>query len=204
MLRLVMRGNGIVRYAVLMTMLLLILAAIGEAGGKKFSDNIARSLFSDRRAYQVGDVVTVLIMEYSMGEHEAGTETNSDSELSLSAAGSGDLSDTNMGMDGGWRNKFDGTGGTVRSGTLEGTLSARIVEITETGNLVIEGERTVTVNGEEQISKLRGVVRPEDISGQNEVYSFKIADAEISYTGDGDVNAAQKPGFFTKIFNWLF
>ncbi len=199
-----MNKNNACRRSVSAIMALLVIAVAAQAGGKKFSDNISRSLFSDRRAYQVGDVVTILIMEYSMGEHEAGTETSNENQLSLSAVGSGDLSDTNMGVNGAWGHDYDGTGGTVRSGTLEGTLSARIVEITETGNLVIEGERKITVNGEQQTSKLRGVVRPEDISGQNEVYSFRIADAEITYTGDGDVNSAQKPGFFTRIINWIF
>jgi flagellar L-ring protein precursor FlgH len=174
------------------------------AGGKKYSENISRSLFSDHRAYQVGDVVTILIVEYSMGQHEAGTETGSESEVGGSVVGSGDMSDLNMGGEAGWRNKFDGTGGTKREGSLEGTLSARIVEITESGNLVIQGERLITVNGEKQISTLRGIVRPEDISGQNTVYSYRIADAEITYTGKGDVNSAQKPGFFTRIFNWIF
>ncbi len=190
--------------SIFVTVMLLLCTSITEAGGKKFSDNISRSLFSDRRAYQIGDVVTVLIVEYSMGEHEAGTETESDNQLSLFAAGSGDLSDTNMGADARWKNKFDGIGGTKRKGILEGTLTARIVEITEAGNLVIEGERAITVNGEKQISRLRGMVRPEDISGQNTIYSHRIADAEITYTGKGDVNSAQKPGFFTKIINWIF
>ncbi|TKJ40284.1 flagellar basal body L-ring protein [candidate division LCP-89 bacterium B3_LCP] len=203
-MRLMMRTGRFVHSGLLMVMLLIAVTTIGDAGGKKFSDNIARSLFSDRRAYQVGDVVTILIMEYSMGQHEAGTETSNSNELGLSAVGSGDLSDTNMGVDGKWGHDYDGTGGTSRSAALEGTLSARIVEITETGNLVIEGERAVTVNGEKQITKLRGVVRPEDISGQNEVFSYKIADAEITYTGKGDVNSAQKPGFFTKIINMIF
>ncbi len=175
-----------------------------DAGGKKFSNNISRSLFSDHRAYQVGDVVTVLIVEYSMGEHESGTETESDNELGISAVGNGDMASTNMGMSGDWSNRFKGNGGTKRQGILEGTVSARIVEITDTGNLVIEGERVITINGEKQYSKLRGVVRPEDISGQNTVLSDRLADADIAYTGKGDVNSASKPGFFTKIFNIIF
>lgn len=184
--------------------LLLIGANLGEAGGKKFSENIARSLFSDRRAYQVGDVVTILIVEYAMGSHEAGTQTDSQNDLGLSAVGSGDMNSINSGLDAGWKNKHEGTGETTREGTLQGTLSARIVEITETGNLIIEGSRKIMVNGEEQVSTLRGVVRPEDISGQNTVYSFNIADAEISYTGKGDVNSASRPGFLTRLINWIF
>ncbi len=191
-------------YAACALTALTLSVAAGEAGGKKFSDNIARSLFSDRRAYQVGDVVTILIVEYSSGEHEAGTETNSDNQFGASATGSGDLSDINYGASAGWNNKFDGNGNTKREGSLEATISARIVEITDTGNLVIEGERVIIVNGEKQITKLRGMVRPEDISGQNTVFSYRIADAQITYTGKGDVNSAQKPGWITRIINWIF
>ncbi|MCX6639266.1 MAG: flagellar basal body L-ring protein FlgH [bacterium] len=196
--------NRTIYLAVTVAALLLLVSAVGATGGKKYSDNIARSLFSDRRAYQVGDVVTVLITEYSIGSNESGTATGSKSDLNLSAVGSGDLSSTNMGAQGAWEHNFDGTGGTQRKGSLQGTLSARITEITETGNLVIEGTRMITVNGEKQVSTLKGIVRPEDISGSNTVYSFNIADAQISYTGKGDVNAAGKPGFFTKIFNMIF
>jgi flagellar L-ring protein precursor FlgH len=196
-----------IRYQALVILLMVVLLLLplnSFAGGKKYSENISQSLFSDHRAYQVGDVVTILIVEYSIGQHEAGTETDTENEVGGAVVGSGDMSDLNMGMDAGWRNRFDGTGGTKREGSLEGTMSARIVEITENGNLVIVGERNITVNGEKQISTLRGYVRPEDISGQNTVYSYRIADAEISYTGKGDVNSAQKPGFFTRILNIIF
>ena len=97
----------------------LTIPVCSAAGGKKYSENISRSLFSDHRAYQVGDVVTILIVEYSIGQHEAGTETGSESEVGGSVVGSGDMSDLNMGGEAGWKNKFDGTGGTKREGSLE-------------------------------------------------------------------------------------
>lgn len=179
-------------------------AGFAQGSGKKYSENIAKSLFSDRRAYQVGDVVTVLIVEYTMGSHEAGTETDSQNDLGLSATGAGDLNDLNYGLTGQWKNKHEGSGETKRTGALQGTISARIVEITPTGNLVIEGTRTLVINGERQLTNLHGVVRPEDISGQNTIFSYNVAEAEISYTGKGDVNNASKPGFFTRFFNWIF
>jgi flagellar L-ring protein precursor FlgH len=183
---------------------ILIASPIAFAGPKKFSENINRSLFSDRRAYQVGDVVTILIVEHAVGSNEAGTVTDVENQLGLSAVGSGNLSSTNAGVNGQWKNKSDGTGETRRSGTLQGTLSARIVEITPTGNLVVEGSRSVVINGEKQVTTLKGIVRPEDISGQNMVYSYNVADAQIGYTGKGDVNSASKPGYITRILNWIF
>jgi flagellar L-ring protein precursor FlgH len=185
-------------------LVMLILSITLHAGPKKFSENINRSLFSDRRAYQVGDVVTILIVEHAVGSNESGTNTDVENQLGLSGVGTGDLSTINSGVNGQWKHKSDGTGETRRSGTLQGTLSARIVEISETGNLVIEGTRSVVINGEKQTTTLKGIVRPEDISGQNMVYSYNVADAQISYTGKGDVNSASKPGFFTRVINWVF
>jgi len=191
--------------AIVSSLLLLFGGTVcGFAGGKKFSENINRSLFSDRRAYQVGDVVTILIIEQSMGSHEAGTETDSQNDLGLSAAGGGELSDINYGLNAQWKNKHEGVGETRRGTNLQGTLAARIIEITENGNLVIEGTREVIINGEKQHTTLRGVVRPEDISGQNTVFSYNVADAQIEYTGKGEINSAAKPGFFTRILNWIF
>jgi len=165
---------------------LTVFCASSFAGPKKFSENINRSLFSDRRAYQVGDVVTILIVEHAVGSNEAGTNTDVQNELGLSAVGSGDMATTNMGINGQWKNKSDGSGETRRSGTLQGVLSARIIEISPSGNLIIEGSRSVVINGE------------------NTVYSYNVADAQISYTGKGDVNRASKPGYITRILNWIF
>jgi flagellar L-ring protein FlgH len=192
-------------YKSIITLLLAACCCVSViAGPKKFSENINRSLFSDRRAYQVGDVVTILIVEHAVGSNESGTNTDVENQLGLSAVGTGDLSGTNMGVNGQWKHKSDGTGAISRSGSLQGTLSAKIMEITPTGNLIIEGSRSVIINGEKQETTLKGTVRAEDISGQNTVYSYNVADALISYTGKGDVNSASKPGYFTRILNWLF
>jgi len=199
-----MKKRTIIHRILLILLIVMVGVSLGEAGGKKFSENIARSMFSDRRAYQVGDVVTILIVEHAVGQHEAGTELENDNDFGASATGAGDLSDINSGASAGWGNKYDGTGGTKREGSLEGTMSARIVEITENGNLVIEGTREIVVNGEKQVTTLKGSIRPEDVSGQNTVFSYRIADAEISYTGKGDVNSASKPGWITKLINKIF
>ena len=199
-----MLQKTIIHKVLLALIILLAGASVGAAGGKKFSENIARSMFSDRRAYQVGDVVTILIVEYSIGEHDAGTDLENGNDFGVSATGAGDLSDINYGADAGWGNKYDGSGNTKRMGSLQGTMSARIVEITENGNLVIEGSREIKVNGEKQVTTLKGSIRPEDVSGQNTVQSYRIADAEISYTGKGDVDSASKPGWITKLINKIF
>ncbi len=101
-------------------------------------------------------------------------------------------------------NEYKAQGGTSRKGSLKGKVSARVVDVLSNGLLQLEGQRTVTVNGEEQITVMTGIVRPRDIKSDNTVMSYLVADAAISYMGKGTVEKAAEPGFFSKIFNWLF
>ena len=87
-----------------------------------------------------------------------------------------------------------------------GTISALITEILPSGNFKIEGRRSVTVNNEEQIMVLRGVIRPQDINFDNTIASASIADASISLTGEGVVADEQRKGWLAKILSkvWPF
>ena len=103
-------------------------------------------------------------------------------------------------------NSMQGSGTVTRNGSLTATISAIITEILPSGNLKIEGRRSVTVNNEEQIMVLRGVVRPQDINFDNTIPSTLIADAAISYTGEGVVADEQRKGWLGKILSkvWPF
>ena len=103
-------------------------------------------------------------------------------------------------------NTNQGSGSVTRNGTLTGTISALITEILPSGNFKIEGRRSVTVNHEEQIMVLRGVIRPQDINFDNTIASISIADASISLTGEGVVADEQRKGWLAKILGkvWPF
>ena len=85
-------------------------------------------------------------------------------------------------------------------------MTARIVDILPNGNLVIQGNREVRVNHENQIITLTGLVRPRDISADNVVLSTYLADARISYSGSGIINERQRPGWLTRVMGkiWPF
>ena len=103
-------------------------------------------------------------------------------------------------------NSKQGSGSVTRNGTITGTISALITEILPSGNFKIEGRRSVTVNHEEQIMVLRGVIRPQDINFDNTIASISIADASISLTGEGVVADEQRKGWLAKILSkvWPF
>jgi len=103
-------------------------------------------------------------------------------------------------------NSNQGQGTVTRNGSLTGTVSSTIIEIMPSGNLRIEGRRSVRVNNEEQLMVLRGVIRPQDINFDNTIASTLIADASISYSGEGVVADEQRKGWLAKILSrvWPF
>ncbi|MBI5265886.1 MAG: flagellar basal body L-ring protein FlgH, partial [candidate division Zixibacteria bacterium] len=65
-------------------------------------------------------------------------------------------------------------------------------------------QRIVAISGDREVMTLTGVVRPKDIGGDNTIQSYLIADADIRYTGKGNSNTASRPGFITRLLNWIF
>jgi len=109
-----------------------------------------------------------------------------------------------FGIDGAWKNTYKGDGRTARGNSFKTTLSAKIINILPNGNFQIEGRKKIVVNGEEELIKITGEVRPDDISADNTVPSYKVANVEISYKGKGTMTQGAKPGILTRILNWIF
>ena len=83
-------------------------------------------------------------------------------------------------------------------------MSARVMNILENGNFIIEGRRQVTVNTEDQYLILTGIIRPDDIATDNTILSQYLADAKIVYTGKGVVDDKMRPGWLTRIVDWVW
>ena len=85
-------------------------------------------------------------------------------------------------------------------------MTAQVVDVLPNGNLIIEGNREVRVNAENQMITLTGMVRPRDITADNVIQSTYIADARIAYSGTGVLNDRQRPGWFTRVMDkvWPF
>lgn len=164
------------------------------------------SLFTDKRGRKSGDIITVLVMETAKASNDTRTATDSKTSIDVgSQKGSGLLKwIPGFGINSGSDIGFDGKGATARNGQLKATVTARIVEVLDNGNLAIEGSKLVTINNEEEVLEVSGMIRADDINPDNTVYSFKLADAVIRYSGNGVNNSAQEPGVITRFFNWLF
>lgn len=167
-------------------------------------------MFEDRRASRVGDIVVVQIVEQHKGSKKANTKA--DRSANVSAGVSGGLFGLSsltekfaqyFNIDAGTSNDFEGDGSTSREDTLTGTIAAQVIEVFPNGDLRIQGRRDVTVNSEKQTMTIKGIVRRIDLDTQNMVLSSAVADAQIAYTGLGVVDDVQRPGWATRIFNWI-
>ena len=165
----------------------------------------APSMYADRVARRVGDVVTIQIVENTSATAVAGTNTKEEYDAGINAGGSGGLDFIPLlSGSGSTKSEHKGDGRTTRQGRLTGIITAKVVEVFPNGNLRIEGQKSIIINGERQITVLTGVVRPEDIRPDNSVMSNLIADAEITFKGKGVLANTERPGFFARIFDWLF
>ena len=87
---------------------------------------------------------------------------------------------------------------------IQTKISATIDSVLANGNLLIRGSKKISINGEDQVIKIKGIVRTTDVRPDNSVLSYNISDAEISFEGSGLINDAQSPGWLTKFFHWIF
>ena len=172
--------------------------------------NSNNSLFSDKKARYVNDVVTIIIDESSQGANNAKTDTNRDSTVSAGftglTQGTAPVNTimSSLSLGGSLSNKLQGEGKTKRDSNLSAKITARVVNVLGNGNLMLEGRRQLSVNAEDQYIVITGVVRPEDITSENTVSSQFIADARIVYGGRGVVNDKQRPGWATRILDWVW
>ena len=164
------------------------------------------NLYSNHRAMRMDDLLTVYIIENAKAGSQSTTKTDKKNSVGVrNVQGSGALRFIPaFGASGETSVGFDGKGGTSREGSLVAKVSARVVKVLDNGNLVISGHKTVEINEEKEIISISGVVRPQDIESDNTIYSSNICDAKITYTGKGVASQGKKPGFFTRMFNWIF
>jgi flagellar L-ring protein precursor FlgH len=159
--------------------------------------------FTDDKAHNVGDLLTVEISESSSGSSTASTSGSKNESASISP-GTGAILRLihNFGLADTMSSAATGT--STRADTLSATMSVVVKQVLPNGNLVIEGTRLVGTNAEAETITLTGVVRPADISSTNTVQSPLVADAQIKYSGKGPVAEIQHDGLVRQLFKYIF
>lgn len=173
-----------------------------RATGAIFNPQASRDLFSRGLSYQVGDVVTVLLNESAQAARQQSSVVSRDSSNDALPAGlSGKVGNFAKVLDGlslnGASISNEGNGTADQRASLTGSISATVVQVLANGNLVLRGEKQLALTQGTEIIQVNGIVRPEDISANNTVQSRRLANAQITYRGSGDLANASRPGWGT-------
>ncbi len=192
------------RFLLIVLAILLLLPFGLKLRGQDFGQS--QSLFTDKKAHQVGDLLTVIISEQSKATNQVENKTEKSTKAKTEGGpGIGKLKFIGQfGVDGSNQNTFNGKGENTRQNAVIGKMSVTVIGRKDNGDLIIEGQRIVAVSGDRETMTLSGVVRPKDITADNTIESYLIADAEIRYTGKGNSNTASRPGIITRLLNWIF
>lgn len=177
-----------------------------------YRQSTSTSFFEDNRAARVGDLVSVLLVEETMASKSSDTSIAKTNETNISnpLLGSkpvdiGDGFDLSVGIDS--EQNFSGQSGSNQSNSLQGTITATVAAVLPRGKLVIEGEKWIKINQDNEYIRIRGIVRQVDISTSNTILSTQVGNAEIDYGGTGPLSRANSMGWLSRFFNspvWPF
>lgn len=174
--------------------------------GSLFRSYMANSLYSDVTARRVGDIITVTLSENTNASKSAGTSSSRDTTAELEPiTGLGgqaiNLGGQSIQLGVSASNEFEGDAATNQSNSLSGNISVTVVDVLPNDNVVIRGEKWLTLNHGDEYIRLTGIIRLSDISPENEIVSTKIANARIQYSGTGSFARSQEKGWLAKFFS---
>lgn len=173
--------------------------------GSIFGNHRQESWFGRKRDYDVGDVVTVVLNEATQASRAQSGSVSRESSNDMLTPGAlavlrpsgGALADFSTSG-----NKIESAGGGTaeQQASLAATVAVTVVEVLANGNLVVRGEKRLTLTEGSEVIQVSGIIRARDIAPDNTVLSRRIANAQITYQGRGDMARASRPGWGTRLF----
>lgn len=189
--------------------------------GSLFSATHSIALFGNTNHHAIGDIITIDLNERTVSSKSSSVGIDKESDVSLleGAAGNSTILGRTLNTDipligelsapltAAQSRAFAGDASADQSNSLQGNISVTITDIFPNGNLVVRGEKWLTLNRGEEFIRISGILRPEDVSLDNTVLSTKLANARITYSGTGELADSQKQGWLQRFFNstyWPF
>lgn len=172
--------------------------ATGGIYGNRQSD----AWFGRGRNYQIGDLITVILNESTQADRSQKTDVSRDaSNTALPKGANTLLGNVHPFFDGlslnAAKTASSGKGSAAQAASLTGSVTVTVTEILANGNLVVRGEKKLGLSEGTEVIQVAGVIRPQDIGPNGTVQSLRLANAQISYRGSGDLASASKPGWGT-------
>ncbi|SDS90446.1 flagellar L-ring protein precursor FlgH [Pseudomonas asplenii] len=178
--------------------------------GSIYQAGFEQNLYGDRKAFRVGDIITITLNEATQASKNANSNLSKKSTTSIGLTslfgsvpntnnplGSGDLS-LNAGYSG--NRATDGTSKAGQSNSLTGSITVTVADVLPNGIIAVRGEKWMTLNTGDELVRIAGLVRADDIATDNTVSSTRVADARITYSGTGSFADTSQPGWFDRFF----
>jgi flagellar L-ring protein precursor FlgH len=185
------------------------LASEQPANGAIFRAGQSGLFATDQRARRVGDILTVTFNEiFAATKAQTAASSKADAFAVTLPTGlpnilTGGFATDDSGVNGGGltagtNRTFSGAGNAAQSNSFTGSLAVTVTRVFPNGNMEVAGQKEITLNNGNEYVRVKGIVRPEDISATNIVSSTRLADAQIRYTGSGHLADASKPGWLSQ------
>lgn len=180
-------------------------ATAAPSAGAIYREGPGLRLYTDRKAREVGDIVTINLSERTQASTRANTAITKESTNSMSGTVFGapvtvngqDVLDNSLSN----TRDFAGDGNSTQSNQITGTLTAQVVQKLPNGNLVIQGSKELTLNQGNELIQVQGIIRTADIGPDNTIASTRVADARIVYGGRGPIARSNAMGWLDRFFN---
>lgn len=189
--------------------LLLATLLAGELNAQSLwkADAPRATLIGDNSARQKGDILTILINESQKVKDKQNVKLEKDTSLNT-ALTSFDI-DSNAfdplpNVITQTEREFEGKSNYDKEGSFTASISVIVIDVQPNGNLIIEGKRKIFMDDEEKTIQITGIIRPLDITTKNTVTSDKVAEASVSYVGDGPLTQNTERNWFDSVISWLW
>ncbi|MFC5706193.1 flagellar basal body L-ring protein FlgH [Aeromonas eucrenophila] len=176
----------------------------GGEDGSLYRGDYMMTLFQDRRAYRIGDILTVMLEERTQSSKKANTSMNKNNSINVPAPSIGGVSRPDWGASVSADRDFDGGATSSQQNTLAGAITVTVAEVMPNGVLGIRGEKWIRLNQGDEYIRLGGMVRVDDIDQSNRISSQRIADARITYAGRGALADSNQMGWMARFFSSAF
>ena len=174
-----------------------------KPSGAIYSNSSGGLFATDRRASDVGDILTVQLTEdFAASKSQSASAAKSDS-FSVDLPAILDANGNDANLTAGGATTFSGNGAAAQRNSLRGQLSVTVTQVHHNGNMEISGQKKLLLNNGDEYIRLSGIIRPEDITADNIIVSDRIANAQISYIGAGDTADTGKKGWLSRALSTI-
>ena len=173
------------------------------ATGSIYQAGVSRTLFEDRRARYVGDTMHIAIAEATNASTKSNTNASKTTAVSASVptvSGLPGKSLQGLALEASSSNSLVGKGDAAANNVFTGTITVTVIEVLPNGNLLVSGEKQVSIGGGTEYIRLSGIVNPYFINSANTISSGNVADARIEYKESGVISEAQVMGWLARFF----